>query len=111
MAGVKSKTRNPNPGPASVRERIEAILRKHFQPSRLEILDDSARHAGHAGAAAGGGHFNVMIVAAAFEGKPLLDRHRMVNEALRDMIGREIHALGLKTLAPSEGGQPGQRGR
>ena len=92
----------PHPGPPGVRERIEAILRKHFQPSRLEILDDSARHAGHAGAAAGGGHFEVTIVSAAFEGKPLLDRHRMVNEALRDMIGREIHALGLETRAPSE---------
>ena len=85
-----------------VRERIEAILRKQLRPTRLEIRDDSARHAGHAGAAAGGGHFDVTIVAAAFEGKPLLDRHRMVNEALRDLIGREIHALGLRTIAPSE---------
>jgi BolA family transcriptional regulator, general stress-responsive regulator len=85
-----------------VRERIETILLKHLQPTRLEIRDDSARHAGHAGAASGGGHFDVVIVAAAFEGKPLLERHRMVNEALRDMIGREIHALGLRTIAPSE---------
>jgi BolA protein len=85
-----------------VREQIEAILRGRFQPAYLEVRDDSARHAGHAGAASGGGHFEVLIVSAVFEGKPLLDRHRMVNEALRDMIGREIHALGLKTLAPSE---------
>ena len=85
-----------------VREQIEAILRGRFQPVHLEIHDDSARHAGHAGAASGGGHFEVLIVSAEFEGKPLLDRHRMVNEALRDMMGREIHALGLKTLTPSE---------
>jgi len=85
-----------------LREQIEAILRGRFRPAHLEVRDDSARHAGHAGAASGGGHFEVLIVSAVFEGKPLLDRHRMVNEALRDMIGREIHALGLKTLAPSE---------
>ena len=85
-----------------VRDKMEAILRDHFQPARLEIRDDSAAHAGHAGAASGGGHFEVLIVSAAFEGKTLLDRHRMVNEALREMIGGEIHALGLKTLAPSE---------
>jgi len=85
-----------------VREQIESILRGRFQPTQLEILDDSARHAGHAGAASGGGHFEVLIVSAEFEGKTLLDRHRMVNEALRKMIGREIHALGLKTLSPSE---------
>jgi len=85
-----------------VRERIEAILRGRFQPARLEIRDDSAAHAGHAGAASGGGHFDILIVAAEFEGKSLLDRHRLVNEALRDLIGREIHALALKTRAPSE---------
>jgi BolA family transcriptional regulator, general stress-responsive regulator len=85
-----------------VRERIETILKARLKPAHLEIRDDSARHAGHAGAASGGGHFDVVIVAAAFEGKPLLERHRMVNEALRDMIGREIHALGLRTIAPSE---------
>ncbi len=85
-----------------VRERIESILRDRFDPIHLEIHDDSANHAGHAGALSGGGHFEVLIVSAMFEGKSLLDRHRMVNEALREMIGRKIHALGLKTLAPSE---------
>lgn len=88
--------------PAGTRGRIESILRDRFAPQRLEIRDDSARHASHAGAAAGGGHFEVLIVSAAFEGKPLLDRHRLVNEALRDLIGGDIHALGLRTLAPSE---------
>ena len=85
-----------------VRARIEAILRGRFHPERLEIRDDSAAHAGHAGAASGGGHYDVLIVAEEFEGKSLLDRHRLVNQALRDMIGREIHALALKTRAPSE---------
>ncbi len=84
------------------RDRLELILRERFRPAHLEIRDDSARHAGHAGAASGGGHFEVVIVSAAFEGRTLLDRHRMVNEALRDLIGGAIHALTLKTVAPSE---------
>ena len=84
------------------RERLETILRERFRPVHLEIRDDSARHAGHAGATPGGGHFEVVIVSAAFEGRSPLDRHRMVNEALRDLIGGVIHALGLKTAAPSE---------
>lgn len=87
---------------ADVRGRIEAILRRRFRPEHLEIRDDSARHAGHAGAASGGGHFEILIVSAEFEGKSLLDRHRMVHEALKDLIGRDIHALGLRTSAPSE---------
>jgi BolA protein len=82
--------------------RIEAILRARFRPARLEIRDDSAAHAGHAGAASGGGHYDILIVAAEFEGQPLLDRHRLVHEALRDLIGREIHAIALRTRAPSE---------
>ena len=83
-------------------ERLESILRERFRPSHLEIRDDSAHHAGHEGARSGGGHFEVVIVSAAFEGRSLLDRHRMVNEALRGLIGGAIHALGLKTAAPSE---------
>jgi BolA protein len=89
-------------GASSVRGRIETILRARFAPLRLEIRDDSARHAGHAGAAAGGGHFEVLLVSAVFAGRPLLERHRMVNDALAEMIGGDIHALGLRTLAPGE---------
>ncbi|MGH9750305.1 MAG: BolA family protein [Candidatus Polarisedimenticolia bacterium] len=82
--------------------RIEAILRLRFAPAHLEIVDDSLRHAGHAGAASGGGHFRVTLVSAAFEGKSRLDQHRMVHAALGGMIGREIHALALKTIPASE---------
>jgi len=92
----------PAGGAPDARGRIETILRRRFSPERLEIHDDSARHAGHAGARSGGGHFEVLIVAAEFEGLSLLDRHRLVNDALRDLIGGEIHALGLRTLAPGE---------
>ncbi len=83
------------------RERIERILRRRFDPVHLELRDDSARHAGHAGAAAGGGHFEALIVSRVFEGLALLEQHRLVNEALGDLIGKEIHALTLRTIPPS----------
>lgn len=83
-------------------ERIERILRGRFQPLHFELRDDSSRHAGHPGATSGGGHYQVLIVSAAFEGLGRLEQHRLVNEALAAMFGEQIHALGLKTLAPSE---------
>ena len=87
---------------ADTTKRIEEILRKRFQPLHFELRDDSAQHAGHPGATSGGGHYHVFIVSAAFGGRSLLEQHRMVNDALKDMFGEEIHALSLKTLAPSE---------
>ena len=86
-------------------ERVAAIdqrLRETFAPEALEIEDDSAAHAGHAGARSGKGHFNVLIVAEAFTGKPLLERHRMVYEALGELMHTDIHALSVKALAPDE---------
>ena len=85
-----------------VATRIESILRERFEPTHFELRDDSARHAGHPGATSGGGHFIVLIVSAEFDGRTLLERHRLVNEALGEMFGREIHALGLKTHSPAE---------
>ena len=87
-------------------EKIESILRERFQPSHLELTDDSAKHAGHPGASSGGGHFDVLIVSERFEGRTLLERHRMVNEALGDLIGGEIHALALRAIPPSEWRKP-----
>lgn len=83
---------------------IERRLREALAPERLEIRDDSANHAGHAGATSGGGHFKVTVVSTAFAGLSLLEQHRLVNEALRDMFGPRIHALALKTSAPAAGG-------
>jgi BolA family transcriptional regulator, general stress-responsive regulator len=86
-------------------ERVAAIdqrLRAAFAPEALEVQDDSAAHAGHAGARSGKGHFNVLIVAEAFAGKPLLERHRMVYEALGELMHTDIHALSVKALAPDE---------
>jgi BolA protein len=82
---------------------IETRLQTVLQPQRLEVVDDSAKHAGHAGAReSGGGHFDVTIVAAAFRGKGLLERHRLVYDALGDTMRREIHALSIHALSPEE---------
>ena len=87
-----------------VRGELERRLRERFDPTHLEIRDDSAKHAGHAGATSGGGHFRVTIVSAAFEGLSLLEQHRAVNDAVADFFGDRVHALGLKTSAPERGG-------
>ncbi|HEU4402140.1 MAG TPA: BolA family protein, partial [Candidatus Polarisedimenticolia bacterium] len=86
---------------ATTREKVESILRHRLQPLHLEIQDDSTLHAGHAGAVSGGGHFEVLVVSAAFEGKALLEQHRLVNDALHELIGGEIHALSIKTVPAS----------
>ena len=86
----------------SAAARIERILKEQFQPLRFELRDDSHKHVGHAGASSGGGHFHVLIVSQVFEGKTRLEQHRLVNQAVADLFGQEIHALGLTTRAPSE---------
>jgi BolA protein len=85
-----------------LKERLEAAL----QPRRLEVTDDSHLHAGHAGAADGRGHFSVLIVAEAFSGLPTLRRHRLVYEAVGDMMQTDIHALSIQALSPGETAQP-----
>ena len=81
-----------------IRTRLDAAL----APESLEVIDDSASHAGHAGAKSGGGHYEVIIVAQAFTGLGLLQRHRLIYDALGDAMGREIHALSIKAYAPQE---------
>lgn len=84
-------------------KQIEQILRDRFRPDHFELVDESALHAGHAGVAeSGGGHYRVFVVSAEFAGRSLLERHRMVNEALQPMIGAEIHAISIKTLTPEQ---------
>jgi BolA protein len=89
---------------SDVRDELERRLRERFRPTHLDIRDDSAKHAGHAGATSGGGHFRVTIVSAAFEGLTLLEQHRAVNDVVADLFGDRVHALGLKTSVPSDGG-------
>jgi BolA family transcriptional regulator, general stress-responsive regulator len=73
-----------------------------LSPTQLNITDDSASHAGHAGAKSGGGHFFLTIVSESFAGKATLARHRMIYDALGDMMKREIHALSIKAYTAAE---------
>jgi len=73
-----------------------------LNPESLEILDDSGQHAGHEGARGGGGHYRLTIVSQQFAGKPVQRRHRMVYEALGQMMKPEIHALSIQAYAPEE---------
>ena len=82
---------------AAMRERLAAL-----QPMSMDLHDESAEHAGHAGAASGGGHWQLTIVSEAFRGKSAVARHRMVYEALGDLMKRDIHALRIEALAPEQ---------
>lgn len=82
--------------------RIEQQLRATFSPTVCQVEDESALHAGHAGAASGGGHFRVRIVSSRFEGHGRLARHRLVYDCLDDMMQQEIHALAISALTPAE---------
>ncbi len=83
---------------------IQAILRDKLSAVDVDVVDESYLHAGHAGARGGGKHFRVTVVSAAFEGKSLVARHRLVNEALKEQLASgAIHALALTTRTPEEG--------
>ncbi len=73
-----------------------------LKPTLLEIIDNSAAHAGHVGARQGGGHYNVTIVSTDFEKKTLVQRHQLIYAALGDMMKNDIHALGINALTPTE---------
>ncbi len=81
-------------------ERIRSILEQAFSPTALEISDDSHLHAGHAGARSGKGHYTIQIVSQDFEGKTLIERHRMIYAALEKMMQSDIHALSIKAQPP-----------
>ena len=85
-------------------DQIEQRLRETFTPTRCLVDDESARHAGHAGAASGGGHYRVELISTAFEGKNRLARHRLVYDCLNDMMQGDIHALAIVARTPAETG-------
>lgn len=87
---------------ASRQSRLEERLTSALHPQSLDISDDSHLHAGHAGAADGRGHFTVRIVSERFQGLPTLKRHRLVYEAVGDMMQTDIHALSIQALSPGE---------
>jgi len=80
-----------------MREKLSAL-----SPESMEILDESAKHAGHEGAKSGGGHYALTIVSSRFSGQGTLARHRLVYETLSDMMHKEIHALSIKAYTPDE---------
>lgn len=73
-----------------------------LEPLQLKLEDDSAKHAGHAGAASGGGHFNLTITSASFSGLNAINRHRMIYSLLTDLMPQQIHALSVKAYSPEE---------
>ena len=87
---------------ASRAERLEQRLRAALDPIEIEIIDDSHLHAGHAGAADGRGHFSVSVVSERFAKLPVVRRHRLVYEAVGDLMTTDIHALSIRALAPGE---------
>ena len=84
------------------RSHIEAKLREGLGTLHIDVVDESHLHAGHAGAASGGGHFRAVIVSAAFEGENRIARQRRVFGLLADEMKHEIHALSMKTFTPDE---------
>jgi BolA protein len=87
----------------SVADTIRTKLTERLTPIRLEISDESYRHAGHEGARPEGEtHFSITIVSAAFIGRNRVDRHRLVYETLAEELATRVHALSLTTLAPTE---------
>lgn len=84
------------------KEKIEQILKTVFHPIHIDIEDETWRHAGHAGAVQGGGHFILMLVSDQFEGVNHLERNRKVFSALKEEMEGNIHALSIKALSSSE---------
>jgi BolA protein len=82
---------------ALMRQRLTSL-----EPHSLDIVDDSALHAGHAGAASGGGHYQLTIVSQRFAGESQLARHRLIYQALGDLMQRQIHALSITAYTPDQ---------
>jgi BolA protein len=89
--------------PEGTAERLRSRLQQ-LDPQRIDIIDDSARHAGHEGAKSGGGHYQLTLVSERFRGLPRLARHRLVYDAAGDLMQREIHALTMVLQTPEEAG-------
>jgi BolA protein len=88
---------------AAVISELRSALERALAPTALEIIDDSARHAGHAGAREGG-HYRVMLVAEAFRGHSQLERHRLVYAAVAPLMHGAVHALNIQARTPDEVG-------
>jgi BolA family transcriptional regulator, general stress-responsive regulator len=88
---------------ATISDLIENALHDAFEPERVAIINESAAHAGHMGDdGSGESHFRVRIVSRLFAGRSRIDRHRMINEALKPAFARGVHALAIEASAPGE---------
>lgn len=94
--------------PASTADLLAARLAP-LAPAFLDVDDDSTAHAGHPGAAGGGGHFSLTVVSKAFSGVSRLDRHRLVLARVGDLIPHPVHALAIRAYAPDEFASPAER--
>src|SRR6478672_4268601 len=86
-----------DPTVALIEQRLAAL-----EPELIQIYDESAEHVGHAGAASGGGHYQLIVVSRRFEGQARVARHRLVYQALGDLMQRQVHALAITALTPME---------
>ena len=87
--------------PSTQVEQLRLALQRELKPLSIEIIDDSAKHAGHAGAREGG-HFQVVLVSEAFRGRSQLERHRLVYAAVASLMGQGVHALSIIARTPEE---------
>jgi BolA protein len=94
MAALSS---TQDPTVALIEQRLAAL-----EPELIQIYDESAEHVGHAGAASGGGHYQLIVVSRRFEGQARVARHRLVYQALGDLMQRQVHALAITALTPEE---------
>ena len=86
---------------------LEAVIRERLAglaPESIEVFDDSRDHEGHEGAKGGGGHYQLVIVSSRFAGKARIARHRLIYDALSDLMPKQIHALAIQAYAPEEMG-------
>ncbi len=90
------------PDTAATARRIEERLRQALDTHSVSVRDDSTKHAGHAGAKSGGGHYQLHVTSPRFAGLPRLARHRLVYDALHDLMAWDIHALSMTLLTPDE---------
>lgn len=87
----------------TMKEQITAKLNEALSPERVEVIDDSAKHAGHSHNPGGGEtHFTVKVTAGVFSGKRLVERHRLINQALAEELATTVHALAIEARAPGE---------
>jgi BolA protein len=80
-----------------IRSRLAALM-----PLQVELIDESAQHAGHAGAKSGGGHYQLTIISPTFTGKNIVARHRAIYQAMGDLMSTRVHALSISAYAPEE---------